>query len=136
MTCTPPMAPVDGHSTCTAIEKYPNYKVSEYGFVAGADRMKAEIYARGPIGCGMMVTDKFEKYTGGVYSEFTLFPQINHEISIVGWGKTETGTEYWIGRNSWGTYWGENGWFRIKMHHDNLGIESDCDWGIPIPLPS
>lgn len=30
-------------------------------------------------------------------------------------------------------YWGENGWFRIKMHHDNLGIETDCDWGVPIP---
>lgn len=38
-----------------------------------------------------------------------------------------------IGRNSWGTYWGENGWFRIKMHHNNLGIEQDCDWGVPIP---
>lgn len=38
-----------------------------------------------------------------------------------------------IGRNSWGTYWGENGWFRIQMHHDNLGIEQDCDWGVPIP---
>lgn len=30
-------------------------------------------------------------------------------------------------------YWGENGWFRIKMHHNNLGIEQDCDWGVPIP---
>lgn len=38
-----------------------------------------------------------------------------------------------IGRNSWGTYWGENGWFRIQMHHNNLGIEQDCDWGVPIP---
>ena len=30
-------------------------------------------------------------------------------------------------------YWGEKGWFRIKMHHHNLGIEQDCDWGVPIP---
>ena len=38
-----------------------------------------------------------------------------------------------IGRNSWGTYWGENGWFRIQMHHNNLGIEHECDWGVPLP---
>ena len=29
------------------MEKYDNYKVSQYGSVKGAARMKAEIYARG-----------------------------------------------------------------------------------------
>ena len=96
--------------------------------------MKAEIYARGPIGCGIHVTPKFEAYSGGIYSEFVLLPIMNHEISVAGWGfDQETQTEYWIGRNSWGTYWGENGWFRIKMHTHNLGLEMDCDWGVPIP---
>jgi len=75
--------------------------------------MKAELYARGPISCGVDATAKFEKYTGGIYSEKT-FPSINHEIAVVGWGvDAATGTEYWIGRNSWGTYWGESGFFRI-----------------------
>ena len=37
-----------------------------------------------------------------------------------------------IGRNSWGTYWGEAGFFRIKMHGENLGIESDCTWALPV----
>ena len=31
-----------------------------------------------------------------------------------------------------GTYWGEDGWFRIKMGGDNLGIEKEGDWGVPI----
>ena len=34
-----------------------------------------------------------------------------------------------MGRNSWGTYWGEAGFFRIRMHKHNLGIEKDCTWG-------
>ncbi len=32
-------------------------------------------------------------------------------------------------RNSWGTYWGEGGYFRILMGSDNLAIETNCDWG-------
>ena len=44
--------------------------------------MKAEIYARGPIGCGIDATSKLEAYTGGIFSEFKIFPLINHEVSV------------------------------------------------------
>ena len=50
---------------------------------------------------------------------------------MVGYGKTEDGQEYWIGRNSWGTYWGDYGFFYMNMHEDNLRIEQDCVAGIP-----
>jgi len=70
--------------------------------------MKAELYSNGPISCGIDVTDGFEAYTDGIYSEVKKFTLMNHELAVVGWGLDEaTNTEYWIGRNSWGTYWGE-----------------------------
>jgi cathepsin X len=95
--------------------------------------MKAEIYARGPIGCGIDATQKLLNYTGGIYSERKFLPRINHEISVVGWGLDQaTNTEYWIGRNSWGSAWGENGFFRIQMHKNNLAIETDCNWAVPV----
>jgi len=128
-TCSP-NATSFSPGSCVKVENPTKYYVSEYGSVSGAANMKAEIYARGPIGCGIDATSDFEAYSGGIYSEKKLFTYINHEVSVVGWG-VENGTEYWIGRNSWGTYWGENGWFRIKMYEDNLDIESDCDWGVP-----
>merc|ERR1719498_1777550 len=95
--------------------------------------MIAEIGVRGPIGCGVCVTPAFENYKGGIFKDTTGCTSIDHAISIAGYGRDPaTGDDYWIGRNSWGTYWGEKGWFRIRMHHGNLGIEEDCDWGVPV----
>ena len=31
-------------------------------------------------------------------------------------------------RNSWGEYWGEMGYFKIRRGLNQLGIESDCSW--------
>lgn len=131
--CTwPPPAEGDsGLENCQAVE-FPKYYVSEYYKLSGADQMKAELYANGPISCGMDVTDAFLDYDGTyIYSEVKKFPLINHEISIVGYSVNDQGEEYWIGRNSWGTYWADYGFFYIKMHSDNLAIERNCLAGTP-----
>ncbi len=64
------------------MDQYPTYWVGDYGTVRGADRMKAEIYARGPIGCGIDATSALEKYSGGIFSESKLLVMINHEVSV------------------------------------------------------
>jgi len=121
---------------CAPIPKYKVWKINDYGVVSGVAPMKEEIFHYGPISCGIYATDRFHAYKGGVYKEYQPGMPINHIISVLGWGK-ENGTEYWIGRNSWGTYWGENGFFRIVMGDPNynLNIESDCAYG-SVPLPA
>ena len=67
---------------CSAVEKHFTYGVKEFGTVRGADKIKAEIYARGPVSCGIDATSKLEQYTGGIFSEFKLIVMINHELSV------------------------------------------------------
>ncbi|XP_040577022.1 uncharacterized protein [Lepeophtheirus salmonis] len=129
--CTWPPPKLGEKGNCWPKQNFKRYYVEEHGNVRGADAIKKEIWKRGPIGCGIHVTSEFEKYTGGIYSEFKIHPMINHELSLLGWGVSSEGKEYWIGRNSWGTYWGEMGFFRIEMHKNNLGIESACSWATP-----
>jgi cathepsin X len=136
--CTPPPPKEDetGIEGCWGVQ-YEHYYVSEYYNLSGANNMKKELYANGPIGCGIQATDNFETtYTGGIYREHLDNIELNHEISVVGYGyDEESGEEYWIGRNSWGTYWGEMGFFRMPMYYDNLGIELDCQAATPSYMP-
>lgn len=123
--------PFFGEGPCTAVTNYSNWKAKEYGKVSGATDMKKELYARGPLACGIGANDAFYYgYKGGVYST-TEDVAIDHQVTVVGWGMNTADGEFWIVRNSWGTYWGEYGYFRIQMHKNNLNIEQDCNWVVP-----
>jgi hypothetical protein len=39
--------------------------------------------------------------------------------------------QFWIARNSWGMYWGDMGYFYVRMGSNQLGIESECAWAVP-----
>ena len=96
-----------------AVTNYPKITLSEYGSVKGDDNIMSEIFARGPVSA-YINAECIETYTGGVNMYDTCNPKfINHAIQINGWGTDENGVDYWICRNSWGTYWGEHGFFRI-----------------------
>lgn len=93
--------------------------------------MMNEIFQRGPITCAIAVTHELVNYTGGIFNDKSGKKDLDHDISVTGWGE-ENGTKYWIIRNSWGSYWGEGGNFRLIRGVDNLGIESTCSWATPL----
>ncbi len=138
--CSPACKWCHGGGQCPAVPRseQPRFGVGDFGGVSGEENMMKEIVARGPIACSIDATSKLEAYTGGVFEEFELLPIPNHIIMVYGFGVDKaTGKKFWRILNSWGTYYGEQGTFRIIRgnHLLNLGVEADCDWAVPVLPP-
>jgi hypothetical protein len=127
---------IDDEDTCWSVKTPIRYKLDAYGKVSGPgeDAMKRELHARGPITCSMATPETFDYgYHGGVYMDpFHNNTDVDHDIEVVGWGETAEGQKYWLVRNSWGTYWGTLGFFKLERGTNALQIESgDCWWAVP-----
>ena len=55
-------------------------------------------------------------YTGGIITNGTACSGTNHVVAIVGFGTTPDGVDYYKVRNSYGTEFGEKGYFRISQN--------------------
>ncbi|KAJ1441872.1 Peptidase C1A, papain C-terminal [Sesbania bispinosa] len=55
----------------------------------------------------------FQFYSSGILTG-KCGTDLNHSVTVVGYGETHDGTKYWLVKNSWGTDWGEEGYIRMK----------------------
>jgi C1A family cysteine protease len=65
--------------------------------------------------------DIFQSYTSGVIDSSSCGTSLDHGVAIIGYG-TESGTPYWLVRNSWGTSWGLDGYVKIARGKNICGI--------------
>ncbi len=78
----------------------------------------------GPVACAVYASDAMSYYSGGCFSWGTT-SSVNHGVLIVGYDDSDcSGDGAWIVKNSWGTGWGENGFFRIKYGDSAIGYGS------------
>lgn len=85
-----------------------------------------EIMESGPVQATMKVYQDFFLYQSGVYHHSGNGPSGYHSVRIIGWGEDVTQRErvkFWLVANSWGTQWGENGYFRIRRGVNECEIE-------------
>jgi len=73
----------------------------------------------GPISISVAASKPFQFYSKGVFDDSSCGSNLNHGVTIVGYG-TQT-KDYWIVRNSWGN-WGESGYIRIVRNKNMCGL--------------
>jgi cathepsin B len=103
---------------------------SPTGWFGGAKDMQDDIIQFGPIEAAFSVYEDFLSYKSGVYQHTTGNLLGGHAIKIIGWG-VENNLPYWLVANSWTTYWGDKGYFKILRGSDECGIEDDTAAGHP-----
>jgi C1A family cysteine protease len=74
------------------------------------ETLKSELCTYGPLIVGMRVYRDFFSYQSGIYSYVKGPYKGDHAILLVGYNDAG---QYFIVKNSWGTGWGESGYFRI-----------------------
>ncbi|XP_022123584.2 tubulointerstitial nephritis antigen-like [Pieris rapae] len=102
------------------------YKVGPPGRLSKEEDIMYDIMESGPVQAVMTVYQDFFHYRDGIYRRSRHGDnRMNglHSVRIIGWGE-ERGDKYWTVANSWGTEWGENGYFRIARGVDESDIES------------
>jgi len=111
-----------GYSTPYSKDKH--FASSSYAIKSVSD-MQKELMEHGSMAVAMKVYDDFEVYSSGIYQHVSGDYLGGHAIKLVGWG-VDNGVKYWTCINSWNTYWGESGSFRILRGVNECGIEDDA----------
>jgi hypothetical protein len=114
-------------------------KITGYRKVVPDPDIKQWLATRGPMIASFRVYDDFMDYGAGVYRHRYGGYLAGHCVCCVGY---DDAGGYWICKNSWGTHFGEQGYFRIA--YGEVGIDAYM-WGIegvvgvqpgPNPLPA
>ena len=98
---------------------YDKYHIKSYTQITGASlywkvqNMMSAINTRGTIIAAFTVYQDFFSYSSGVYRHISGAYCGRHAIRIIGYGYLG-GVAYWLCANSWGTGWGQAGFFKFK----------------------
>jgi len=82
--------------------------------------LKKQIWLYGPVAVSILAPESFDDYRDGIFTckGKTLNPQTDgHSVIAVGYGE-----DYFMVRNSWGTWWGLQGNFKLS----DAGYEDSC----------
>ncbi|XP_073988329.1 tubulointerstitial nephritis antigen-like isoform X2 [Rhodnius prolixus] len=127
----------DGRKTRTKLY----YTAPVYRIASDQYQIMKEIMDNGPVQATMDVFRDLFLYESGIYScplhykrsqISSISPPIRdypgyHSVRIVGWGQEIINgnmIKYWIVSNSWGEFWGEGGYFRIRRGTNSCNIET------------
>lgn len=119
--------------------------VRAWGYVGGyygrgnTEDMMWSLFRDGPLVVAVNARSDLFMYRSGLFvagpvkvgdevkAEEAYWQATTHAVSMVGWGNVEVESdkiESWRIKNSWGTNWGESGYFNIQRGVDSMAVES------------
>ena len=111
-------------------EVYDYQTYQSYNNLYSIDDMKEDLVNEGPIVAYMYITDDFRNYwnyhgSDSYYPYSYIQHNPNHAILIVGYQDDPSISKggYWIVKNSWGNWWGINGYFKAEYGALKIGTE-------------
>lgn len=94
------------------------------------DQIKANLYKHGPLAIGINAAF-MQTYVGGVSCPYICIrTYLDHGVLLVGWGSSGfaparlKNKPYWIIKNSWGSSWGEKGYYKICRGYNACGVNN------------
>jgi hypothetical protein len=101
------------------------------------------VFTMGPLAVGVDPSpDSFLYYKEGVYTSAECdIHNLDHQVILFGYGTTEDGQDYWLMKNMWSKFWGNDGYMKVGGLHAtrcpssyvSLALPSDPSGTLPHP---
>ncbi|MFC2032895.1 C1 family peptidase [Chloroflexota bacterium] len=127
--CDPCVASdVDCNTSCTYQKTLLDWRIISGPSIPDTNVLKTYIQQYDPVFTTIQSdVPAFIYYDGSYTLHYTGTAEPDHAVLIVGWDDNmeyDGGNGGWIVKNSWGTGWGDNGYFTIAYGSANIGWDS------------
>jgi len=98
--------------------------ISSYTQIQEESQAQQYLVQNGPLSV-CVDAESWQNYQGGIITtESDCGTSLDHCVGITGYG-SQSGTNFWWVRNSWGTDWGQSGYLQVQSGSDVCGIAQE-----------
>lgn len=103
-------------SNCSFAKENSVFPIEDFTFIDAGDEdlIIRMIATNGPVAVSLD-SRNFHDYSEGILDDTEGCNVTDHTVGLVGYG-VENGKPYYLAKNSWGDWWGENGYVRIARN--------------------